>query len=129
MAQAYLRRHSKIYSPADKTQGETVNMFNVYKGDRIVFGDMAKRVLSSTANTIAVALHGGNAGGIMAAKDTSAGSVGDLVNAGGSDLANGGLLVTADGNIDIVYAPVGGGGTTAPVVRITIYVVEKEQKS
>jgi hypothetical protein len=129
MPQVYHRRRSKIYSPADRTVSETVELFPVHKGDRVCFGDFTKSVLSSTANTIAVQLHSGAAGGIMAATDTSTGAAGDIVNMGGTALADGGLLVTADGYLEVAYVAVAGGGTTTPQVRFNIFIVEEEQKS
>src|SRR5258708_3969349 len=94
-------------------------------------GAVQKRVLSSTANTIAIRVSsaaGGQAGGLIAAFDTSAGAAGDLLDMAGADLTNaGGFLCTANGTIQASYVAVGGGGTTVPQVMIEVAVVAHEQ--
>ena len=133
MAEFAIRRREYTYSPASRAANETPTVIALKKGDRVFFGSIVQKAISSTANTIAIRVNsagGGNANGILSAYDTSTGSNGTLVNCNGSDLINSmGFLLTADGGIEFDYVAVGGGGTVTPVVRFTLGYIPHEATS
>ncbi len=131
MSQFDIRRREFTYSPANRASNETPSTtLALKKGDRLVFGSVVKKVLSTTANTIAIRVTsggGGSAGGIIAAFDTSSGTAGDVLNCTGTDMTAGdGFLMTGDGSIEFDYVAVGGGGSVTPVIRFQIGQVTHE---
>lgn len=129
MARQYVETFRKLYSPAAVGSGETVHLFNVKKGDRILWGDALARVSAAAATTSTIALQasGGAAGGLLAAL-TCVQTAGAIINLNGSDLAkSGGYLVTADGTVDAVYVTGVTPGATDPVWEITVEIQRREQ--
>ena len=124
MPQVYNRTRTFTVQPADRTANETIILMAVKKGFRILAVAMERKVLGSTANTISLRAStaaGGASAGLQGALDTSTSTAGSIVGGAGADLAtSGGFLCTADGTLDAVYTAVGGGGSTVPVVRVSV---------
>lgn len=131
MAQQHIRKFRKLYSPAAVGSDETVHLFAIKKGDRILWGDVLSRVSAAGGDLSTIALQltagaGGASGGLLAAKTTVV-AAGTIFNLNGADLAaSGGIIATADGTVDAVYTH-NTNGATDPVWEVTLMVAQREQ--
>ncbi|MDE2096666.1 MAG: hypothetical protein KGL39_05410 [Patescibacteria group bacterium] len=131
MARQYVEERRFNYSPAAVGTGETHHLLTIKKGDRILWGDVLVRVSAAAGSSTTIALQlssgaGGAAGGLLAATSTIQ-TAGAIITLNGSDLAaSGGIIATADGTLDAVYA-VTTAGATDPVWEITVAIVRREQ--
>lgn len=111
------------FSPVAVGSGETTPVYTVAAGERAWCA--ASRIITPAAggSTATVTLgDGDDADGLMTAANTAiAAAVGTIADGSGAYLAeSGGKLYTARDTIDVVYAPGGGPGATAPLVEFAI---------
>jgi hypothetical protein len=127
LARAYTIRRSMTCKPAAVGSNQTWQI-PVKKGERVLWATMQRTISAggTTDNTFqarVAAGGGGGAAGLLAATDPE-GTVGTIVAGAGADLANsGGLLVTADSTIDILYTAGGIPGAIVPEARFVFGIV------
>ena len=107
------------YSPADRAASETTPIFPVYIGDVVMQAFFILLIKSSTSNTISLG-HTGSVARFIAATDTSAGTVGDVID-GVTAVFPRAILTNENINADFITA--GGGGTTVPKVRFVCVIL------
>ena len=107
------------YSPADRAVSETTPIYPVYIGDVVMQAFFILLIKSSTANTISLG-HTGSVARFIAATDSSAGTVGDVID---GQVAVFPRAILTNQNLDADYIAVGGGGTTVPKVRFVCVIL------
>lgn len=128
MARAQIQIRTKLWSPASATTDETAALFNIKKGERVLWAS-AMPLVSATAGQVGtVSLGDGTsvAGYIAAFTVTQAASPVNTPISGAGALLNpsGGKLYTVDDTVDATFDYTSGGAIT-PVVRFTIAVVRE----
>lgn len=127
MAYTNIRTIRKRFVPAAVGTGETTALFSVAAGERVLWCSVRKEVLAATTTDSTITIgDGDDADGYVAAIDTEAGAVGDLIDGGGAYLAeSGGKLYTAEDTVDAVYAEGTTPGATAPQVNVLVAIARE----
>jgi hypothetical protein len=127
MSQQQIRVITKDYQPAAVGTAETVQVFSVKKGRRVVWASaMPLTAAAGTTNTTIELGDAGDTDGFITAIDTETMVPGTPVDQPGAYLANsGGKLYTTDTAINAKYVNGGTPGATNPKVRFTIAVVRE----
>lgn len=123
VAQANIRILSKTFQPAAVGAGETTPLFQIKKGERVLWASaIALTAAAASTDTTFTLGDGVDPDGYIAAVDLEATTAGTHVAGAGALLANsGGKYYTGDDTVDAVYAGTTFGATN-PKMRFTIAV-------
>lgn len=121
-----IRRIEGIYEPAAVGSTETVALFQVKRGDRVLALHVERQILAAASTTSTIEIGDGtDVDGFVAAIDTESGAVGGLVEGAGAFMANsGGKLYTADDTVDAVYTIGATPGAVKPRIKYTALVAQ-----
>jgi len=119
---------TQLFTPAVVTTDETRALFNVHKGDRVLWASAIVQVAASVGQVGTMSLGDGDGvAGYIAAFTPTAASAGvgvPIVGAGTFLAFSGGKLYTVDDTIDVVFDYTSG-GVINPRVRFTIALVRE----
>jgi len=128
MAFINVMSRTMLFTPAVVTTDETKALFNVHKGDRVLWASAIVQVAASVGQVGTMSLGDGTdvAGFIAAFTPTAASAgVGVPINGAGALLAtSGGKLYTVDDTVDVVFDYTSG-GVILPRVRFIIAIVRE----
>lgn len=128
MSEQRIRVRSKTWTAVSATADETTALFNVKKGERVLWASAIPLVSTTAASVGTVALGDGTstAGYLAAFTPTQAANpVGTAVSTQGALLASsGGKLYTVDDTVDVLWDYTSG-GSAIPSVKFTIATVRE----
>src|SRR5262245_18634397 len=106
MSMQHIDIRKREFQPAAVGSGETRALFNVKKGERVLWSSyMPVIAAAATTDTTMVLGDGGATNGFQTAIDLETSTAGTPVNNPGTFVANsGGKLYTVDDTVDVVYA-------------------------
>lgn len=128
MATAQIRYKSKLWAPASATGTETAALFNIKKGERVLWASCLPEVSASVGSVGTVSLGDGTSVQGFVANFTptqAANPIGTLLPGAGALLnQSGGKLYTVDDTVDVTFTYTSG-GVIVPVIRFIIAVVRE----
>lgn len=126
MAQQNIRLMTKSFQPAAVGANETKALFQIEKGERVLWASAMPLVAAAAATDTTMTLgDGADPDGLVTAIDLEAMTPGTPQDGEGAYLASsGGKLYTADDTVDVVYAGTTYGATN-PKVSFTVAIARE----